>query len=79
MITKVKGLVQNYDNGRKKIEVKKEIKLLCGLLHELDFSYIMEHHLSLEKAIESLRINFEKTGQVPVLLSFEKIGNNNVP
>ena len=70
---KIKGTVQKYDNGRKKIEVKKEIKQIFDILDESDLFYIMECHYDLEKAIERLKEIHHETGQLPVFLNFKKI------
>lgn len=68
----VKGVIQNYDNGRKKIEVKKEIKQLFELVEDAQFYYVMEHHFELEKAIERLKEIYNENGKVPLLLNFLK-------
>ena len=69
---KVNGIVQRYDNGRKKIEVKKEIKQIFDLFDDANFRYVMEHHYSIDKAINRIKEIYERTGKIPVLLNFEK-------
>lgn len=69
---KVKGVIQNYDNGRKKIEVKKEIKQIFDMQEDSYLEYVMEYHYDIEKAIERLKEIYNEKGKVPVLLNFEK-------
>jgi len=79
---RVKGIVQKYDSGRKKIEVKKEIKQIFNISEESNLNYIMEHYYDLEKAIDRLKEIFEETKQLPVFLNFQKIKgeqNENIP
>ncbi len=68
----IKGAVQKYDNGRKKIEVKKELKQIFDILEDSNFLYIMEYHFELEKAINRLREIYQETKQIPVFLNFQK-------
>ena len=77
----IKGAVQKYDNGRKKIEVKKELKQIFDILEDSSLFYVMEYHLDIEKAINRLREIYQETKQLPVFLNFQKImgeqnGNN---
>ena len=69
---KIKGKVKNYDNGRKKIEIKKEIRVIYSLTNQEDTSYLMEHYSELNDAIERLREIYEGSGRVPTLLGFKK-------
>ncbi|MBI4154879.1 hypothetical protein HY498_02225 [Candidatus Woesearchaeota archaeon] len=68
----VKGSVQNYDNGRKKIEIKKEIRLIFDSFDDNETFYSMEFHKDIEKAIERLKQIYEETGQIPLLLNFRR-------
>ncbi len=67
----INGKVQNYDNGRKKIEVKKEIKLIFDLLNRNRSFYSMEHYTDLSKTIERLKEIYEDYGSAPILLHFQ--------
>lgn len=69
---KVKGVVQRYDSGRKKIEVKKEIKQIFNISEESNLHYIMEHHQDIEKAVERLKEIYNETKQLPIFLNFKK-------
>mgnify|MGYP001563187536 FL=1 len=69
---KVKGRVQNYDSGRKKIEIKKEIRIIYGLLNENEIDYSMEHYSDVTEAVERLKEIYEAYGVIPTLLHFQK-------
>ena len=68
----VKGHIQVYDGGRKKIEIKKEIKSIFNILDEPSVYYEMEYDFNFNKLVERLKDIYEKTGQLPIFLNFKR-------
>ena len=68
----VKGHIQVYDGGRKKIEIKKEIKSIFNVLDEPSVYYEMEYDFNFNKLVERLKDIYEKTGQLPIFLNFKR-------